>query len=755
MASLAALLLLLPTISVSAAQAQVSKKPTPTTPAPTGSVALSADSIANAADSLAAHAMLDSVFRSSKLDAVAAHKFAMYAWNMARSPHGLDANRSKNGVRWSLAADSAFHLAVTLAPDSAMYWRDLARFGMSSGYAFTRAAAESWVENGLAAAVRMGDSLMVSDLADEAGMVKWHRYENLANRALEILDYHVFSKEQAEFGVAIRRDQVVKPDKSFSGYADYADAVNLFRRASANNAVNARARRHLYMAQAERAQWTEMLRASNAQIKVAPWDFEAWLARGLASQRLFQSKDAAAAFDSAMVLMTPEQVASYKRFTRILPVQHVEGKSPMRDSVAFDKMSVTERNATEEMAWALLDPLAATPENEYRTEFYARVAFADLRWTAEDLGYRGSNTDRGDIHVRYGPADLELGIPAERSGIEMSVEDPIYHIRLRPSDLVVLWRYNNGLSFVFTQPPMFGTAHLGDKEMVAVAEAERPISFANVPISKLIDTMTVRVTAFRGVHDSLDVVVAAVVPVGRMVKGVVDLGGELPLNLSARVIDGFAKVSQIKSSTLQVNSAAVPERIPANWIQRVGGDVNFVRVEAYQPDTRKIARGVLNVAARPTTGFGMSDILLGDKLAESNTAASRWTDVKMEPVFGTYHVGEPIAMLWENYQLAADNGNVRYKVNIIVQPRTPNGIQGLVARVRSAFGATLGQGKDNGAGAIDVSFPRTAPARDVLVESMSLDLGKAKPGIYFLKIEITDDVTKTKTSRVTLFRVEN
>ncbi|MEP6779291.1 MAG: GWxTD domain-containing protein, partial [Gemmatimonadaceae bacterium] len=507
-------LLMLPIGSAHLVYGQQSKQPKPGQ-APATAIALTADSIANAGDSLVAYAMLDSAVRENKRDASAWHRYGMMAWSMARTAHGMDINRSTNGVRWSIAADSALHLAVTFAPDSAVFWRDLARFGMSSGWAFTRAAAESWVEQGLAAAVRTGDSIMVSDLADEAGMVKWHRYEGSANRALEITDYHVFSKEQAEFGVAIRRDMLVKPDRSFSGFADYTDAVNYFMRANATNALNARARRHLYMAQAERAQWPEMLRGSNAQLKVAPWDFEAWLARGLASQRLFQSKDAAAAFDSAIVLMTPEQVASYKRFSRILPRQNAEGKSTIRDSVAFDKMSAAERNATEEMAWALLDPLAATPENEYRTEFYARVAYADLRWTAEDLGYRGSNTDRGDIHVRYGPPDLQLGIPVDRSGIEVSIEDPLYHLNLKHSDIVVVWRYNNGLSFVFAQPPMFGTAHLGDREMVAVAEAERPISFANVPISKLIDTMGVRTASFRSAHDSLDVVVAADIPAAR------------------------------------------------------------------------------------------------------------------------------------------------------------------------------------------------------------------------------------------------
>ena len=235
--------------------------------------------------------------------------------------------------------------------------------------------------------------------------------------------------------------------------------------------------------------------------------------------------------------------------------------------------------------------------------------------------------------------------------------------------------------------------------------------FDNVPIAKLMDTIAVRVTAFRGTHDSLDIVVASDVPAKKMV-GETNLGGDLPFALSSRVIDGRARQSQVKSSTVKVNPASAPERLAATWTQRVGAGANFVRVEAFQPDTKRVAHGSFSVDPTRTDGFGMSDVLLGEKLAESNAGASRWSDVKIEPKFGTFRVGEPIGLLWENYKLADDKGSVRYKVNIDVRAAEGTGIKGLVARVRTAVGTTLGQGREK-SGTIVVSFPRTAPTRDV------------------------------------------
>ena len=65
-----------------------------------------------------------------------------------------------------------------------------------------------------------------------------------------------------------------------------------------------------------------------------------------------------------------------------------------------------------------------------------------FRWTLDDLDKRGSNTDRGDLYVRFGPPDRQLSMP---------LEEPI-------GNTLLVWRYNSGFNFTFHQPAMYGTA---------------------------------------------------------------------------------------------------------------------------------------------------------------------------------------------------------------------------------------------------------------------------------------------------------
>lgn len=52
--------------------------------------------------------------------------------------------------------------------------------------------------------------------------------------------------------------------------------------------------------------------------------------------------------------------------------------------------------------WEKRDPDPETPDNEFRTEFESRVAYANKRFKE---GGRGMNTDRGRIYILMGPPD--------------------------------------------------------------------------------------------------------------------------------------------------------------------------------------------------------------------------------------------------------------------------------------------------------------------------------------------------------------
>jgi len=61
-----------------------------------------------------------------------------------------------------------------------------------------------------------------------------------------------------------------------------------------------------------------------------------------------------------------------------------------------------ERERYTEIFWQNRDPTPDTIENEYRDEYYRRVAYANERFSS---GVPGSKTDRGRIYILHGPPD--------------------------------------------------------------------------------------------------------------------------------------------------------------------------------------------------------------------------------------------------------------------------------------------------------------------------------------------------------------
>lgn len=62
-----------------------------------------------------------------------------------------------------------------------------------------------------------------------------------------------------------------------------------------------------------------------------------------------------------------------------------------------------ERSALWDRFWARRDPLPATPVNEFREEFFARIRAASLYF--EEPGRAGWKTDRGEVYIVLGPPD--------------------------------------------------------------------------------------------------------------------------------------------------------------------------------------------------------------------------------------------------------------------------------------------------------------------------------------------------------------
>jgi len=118
-----------------------------------------------------------------------------------------------------------------------------------------------------------------------------------------------------------------------------------------------------------------------------------------------------------------------------------------------------ERETFIENFWARRDPDPDTPENEYRDEYYRRVAYANEHFAS---GIPGWKTDRGRIYIQYGEPDGKETHPSggsyERPASEGGGETSTYPFEQ--------WWYRHidgvgdGITIEFVDPTMSGEYHI-------------------------------------------------------------------------------------------------------------------------------------------------------------------------------------------------------------------------------------------------------------------------------------------------------
>jgi GWxTD domain-containing protein len=104
---------------------------------------------------------------------------------------------------------------------------------------------------------------------------------------------------------------------------------------------------------------------------------------------------------------------------------------------AFKKLGTdAERDQYIEIFWQHRDPTPDTEENEYRDEYYRRLAYANEHFSA---GVRGQNTDRGRIYILHGKPDSidahPAGGPYQRTAEEGGGETQTHPFEI--------WRYRH------------------------------------------------------------------------------------------------------------------------------------------------------------------------------------------------------------------------------------------------------------------------------------------------------------------------
>lgn len=705
--------------------------------------------------------------RSNSQDAAAWHQIGTIAWALGARARAANPPADLDATRLLVLADTALRVAAAAAPGKSYYRLDVGRFLLAQDNPITRAAAGGQFSKALDAARAAHDSAGIGAAAVEYGRTFWRTYDRFQNRRISTSGIDVGRSISDAMQPVARAAGAMQAaaaaasldpggsDASFdalpqtsmkdvrqtienatmalpsdvNGAAEYAHAEQLFAEAYRVAPSNPRTFRSMAMLLADSARWRELDSYAREHTRALPWDPAGWLALGLALHREGQSRAAAGAFDSAMTCLSPTERARFDRLDRVLRPA---------DTARIARSPATDHLALARMYWLFADPLWSREGNESRVEFLARVEFADLRWTVEELGLRGADTDRGDIFIRYGPPDVVASIGPGVTG-DMT-------------DVVTFWLYKSGLMFAFSGMPGYGSARTpnGDVKMVGAFKDAQPVRWDNLA-DFTVDTLPTQVARFRVGRDSIDVIVATRPNVAAIVKASevreaahswfwLLSGGTVPVVQDSTVLDSSGDVR--------------------SWTRRLPAGGGYVyRIEAGSASSKRAGRatGQVVAAADPRTGFamsgfGVSDLLLATTTVQPSAATGRWRDFQPVPIVGAVPRNSQLNLVWENYEFGQTGGSASYTVAVTIV-RDRSGAGRIAAQIVGAL-ADIAQ-IDHQSDRVVIRFDRTGPSAAAFADQVDIGLGDTPAGSYTLTLEVTDKATGRKTTRSTSFVIHD
>jgi GWxTD domain-containing protein len=379
--------------------------------------------------------------------------------------------------------------------------------------------------------------------------------------------------------------------------------------------------------------------------------------------------------------------------------------------------------------WLNADPSLLLPGNPVRSEFLARVVNAEISWTDDEKPLKGAQSPKGEIHIRYGPADY---IANHR------------------------WYYYTPIDtfFEFRQTWGYGTAAHTIASLVLADSLRKHHGsmFFNVPLVRRgVDTIRAQVARFRSAPDSIVLFVVAELPVGSLRRHLATDASQMQNGLFTFDGDGALLSDQRGTVTVQGRDSLRT----VLQLQRTGtrATATLARVELLEPDTERIARGIFDISGFGTTGFGISDIILSTRItAPRNADRARWQEFVVQPALGaTFVQGTPIDLLWETYGRQSIDGTSRHRVEVSVRRVEQQGLIAVGARViGSVRGAVTGT---PGADRLAVVFERSTAHQPELAEYLRLGLQDTRPGRYRLSVRVTDLHSGAAAERVREFVV--
>lgn len=484
-------------------------------------------------------------------------------------------------------------------------------------------------------------------------------------------------------------------------------------------AVGARLLGHL----ADAGLWEEFGQVARRLARASPADARGYLFLGLGLHS--EGHDAAA--DSAFTLALARLDAADRRVfddVGLLLPQGVRASYAALDSAG--------RRETARRFFVAADPLFLTQVEERRLEHYARLAWAELKFSSPASGQRGWESERGRIWVRYGAPWRQMQCCFGDRGIRY-----------------VWWSYGpRGPVFAFTRALTYRYARLTELSKGLADELARsnPQTYSAVTVERLLG-FPHQLARFRGrERDHIRLELYAVPPWDSL--GVIP-GARVETGLF--VFDDSYQEVATSRRVVSVEDAGMGLTYAADLL---GGDYRYgieVRRAGTESVTRPAARARESVSLTPFPPghLSISDILLADSLRPLiDTPVRRdqlqvWPNGRLE-----VPVGAPIQLYFEVYGLElGDDGVAEYEVEISVADATR---RGRIARIARAVAGVVRRAPTGTTVAWQRATPVTA---DQAVEFVALELPDVRAGDYTVRIRIVDRANEAEVTVERVFRM--
>ena len=627
--------------------------------------------------------------------------------------------------------------ALDLDNDNPFYLMELGRIRLKTP--FLRLDAERLFNRALRAAQARNDNVVLAEIHWELGQIHERRYVTMVNRRMITGAAHTFSAEQAlsnwQYVVNFLDQSTQRLDDA--GEIDYRQTEDHYRAALAADPRHAGAAIGLLALFYDGDRYEEMAQLAAELRKTQPEEPRVALALGLALHRLDRDDRAQWAFDTALALLPADERRDMAGLENILQKEA---------AAAYAQMSGADKVSTDSLYWDVADPLKLTAVNEARMEFLARVAYADLRFSAAEFRTRGWQTDRGLIYVRYGDPPVKVTFAPQTSEVEGS--DAMGRV-------TYVWYYpQTKMRFVFVGPPAMNYAFFAS-DFRAYAENARfltPVRFDNLQTLLRVDSVPVQLARFRGDSGGVtDVSIFADIPTNRMLREV-DVS-RTTMETALFLSDARRRPIVTERDSATVNAQTGTGVMPRAWRRMLRPGEYLYRVEAREQASGRSARGLssFEVDGFPAGQFALSDVLVASRIVpRAGQEPRNRSDFLIVPNAAmTFVPRDTIFLYWELYGTSRDStGNGQYEVNLALRLSEIDRGRSVEARILGGLVDAVGlSAKDDDRVALRYNRTVAIDASDRIPNYLALDLGAAPYGTYTLELTVTDLVSGRTATR--------